>query len=77
MGNYPVDHTLQPIYNAFVNYSEDPNNSSKPFYGRLSGSITFTTVDTNYIIGSLDAQCQIVEGLGIVHIKGTFKAPKT
>jgi hypothetical protein len=72
-GNYDILLTIEPPYNGFVNYSEDPNNG-KPIYGPIGGGIVLNSVSSNTVVGSIDAQCQIPGQNETVRVKGTFRA---
>ena len=71
-GNYSIAFEIEPPYNGFVNYIEDPGNSS--VFGPIGGSIVLNAVDSEMVTGSIDAQCQIPGQTTSVSIKGTFKA---
>lgn len=72
-GNYNLVLEIEPPYNGFVNYSEDPNNG-QPIFGPIGGGIILNSVNSDMVTGSIDAQCRIPGQTTMVRIKGTFKA---
>jgi hypothetical protein len=72
-GSYNIAFEIEPPYNGFVIYSEDPNNGS-PIFGPIGGSIVIISVDSEGVTGAIDVQCQIPGQTSTVRIKGTFNA---
>lgn len=72
-GNYNIVFEIEPPYNGFVNYSEDPNNGN-PIFGPIGGGIIINSVTSEKVTGSIDAQCQIPGQNSSVRIKGAFNA---
>lgn len=72
-GNYDIIFEIEPPYNGFVNYSENPNNG-QPIFGPIGGSIILNAVNSSMVSGSIDAQCQIPGQSNTVRVKGTFKS---
>jgi len=72
-GNYNIAFGIEPPYNGFVSYGEDPNNGS-PIFGPIGGGININSVNSEMVTGSIDVQCQIPGQTTSVRIKGTFNA---
>jgi len=72
-GNYNISFEIEPPYNGFVSYSEDPNNGN-PIFGPIGGGITINSVNSEKVTGAIDVQCQIPGQTTNVRIKGTFNA---
>jgi len=72
-GNYSIAFEIEPPYNGFVNYSENPNDG-EPIFGPTGGNITLNTVSSNKVTGSINVQCQIPGQSTTVTVKGAFNA---